>query len=887
MSLIQDPSDTIDQFVDLQNSSAEEEAEPVERARVGAPPSSSLPLVSPAVSVWSSPDLMSEGKCPILPDRMESIPAAAMCEEESLDSITDNALNEELAAMQKRDALGPDPLVLKSPTGPDALEDINSFDGVKFKNEANPNDERFQEGYLVWAKVKGYSYWPAVVTVDPVDAVTVKFKFSPAFRRVSRSHVHFLAYANQRAWIHESSMLHFKGIKAYQIMAKRLGSKRAKDFFPTKKYQEMFDKAVALAEEVLPLPFPERIKRLGYVYVKVQNENATADQSRPPQVKSEVNGKVKKAPRGKRKRSADGKDTKSAEPIAKKKRLGKPTPSLPPTRKSLDPTKPVPVQKAPVKQRRKAPGRKKTTQAPSVPASASSSMAGFPYWPCFVTQSPEGQIRKESSKRGLEYYAQFFNWNNESGWIRKAMPWKSLEEFQTLARKIPRSNAKEWKAWNPSGKMMQKKWEIAVSKAQSTAEMTRKERYDSYVVFYKSDAAKERLRPKVESGATNGQESKKPRVRKRPNKKSLSRPVFTPITTEDITPSKLKQVTYTPAPSLGRPPKSYKFFKSKNSFDKRNGANANSPVTRKESVRQKPGPKRSKMFHPEESSSMPNSDHGDGERGRDSQNTQIKGPHHEMPPKWKVVFLRSGQPQYESPEGIVFNSLQSVMRHLFLQNTGPFGRKRSYSFSSTSSIHSLADSASGWFLAQTDEFRYKQSPHSTNVAGNLESFIRYETDDSLPKGWTVKKIREITNPNVTSSLFISPEPEEECFNTKMDVANYLEPKGHPALEVGQIMSILVGTIPRSQENQTVASSPRGTRSDVITINLKQSSHDELPNHAALGKSFLKSFVDLVQLPNIFLTHPSVRVTENSKEMVISDIFTGEFIAKKVTCEEIE
>jgi hypothetical protein len=49
--------------------------------------------------------------------------------------------------------------------------------------------------------------------------------------------------------------------------------------------------------------------------------------------------------------------------------------------------------------------------------------------------------------------------------------------------------------------------------------MTRKERYDSYVVFYKSDAAKERLRPKVESGATNGQESKKPRVRKKAQQK--------------------------------------------------------------------------------------------------------------------------------------------------------------------------------------------------------------------------------------------------------------------------------------------------------------------------------------------------------------------------------
>ena len=30
------------------------------------------------------------------------------------------------------------------------------------------------EGCLLWAKIKGYSYWPAIVTVDPIDGMTVK-----------------------------------------------------------------------------------------------------------------------------------------------------------------------------------------------------------------------------------------------------------------------------------------------------------------------------------------------------------------------------------------------------------------------------------------------------------------------------------------------------------------------------------------------------------------------------------------------------------------------------------------------------------------------------------------------------------------------------------------
>ena len=56
-------------------------------------------------------------------------------------------------------------------------------------------------------------------------------------------------------------------------------------------------------------------------------------------------------------------------------------------------------------------------------------------------------------------------------------------------------------------------------------------------------------------------------------------------------------------------------------------------------------------------------------------------------------------------------------------------------------------------------------------------------------------------------------------------------------------------------------------------------------------------IEMVQLPDIFLGHPTVRVTVNIKhvvtfshtiflqesdnEMVISDVDTGEFIAKKI------
>lgn len=65
-------------------------------------------------------------------------------------------------------------------------------------------------------------------------------------------------------------------------------------------------------------------------------------------------------------------------------------------------------------------------------------MKGFPFWPCFITRNPEGEFKRDFGYTGkrIEYHAQFFNWNDESGWVSKTMPWCSMEEYMKKADAI-------------------------------------------------------------------------------------------------------------------------------------------------------------------------------------------------------------------------------------------------------------------------------------------------------------------------------------------------------------------------------------------------------------------------------------------------------------------
>ena len=106
-------------------------------------------------------------------------------------------------------------------------------------------------------------------------------------------------------------------------------------------------------------------------------------------------------------------------------------------------------------------------------------MPGFPYWPAFVTRSPENVYRRELANGKASFHVQFFGWNDESGWVSTALEFEGLEAFQSLAAK-----KKSDKSMNPGRGSQYKKWEKAAREAEDTLGLTRQERVDQYLVSY-------------------------------------------------------------------------------------------------------------------------------------------------------------------------------------------------------------------------------------------------------------------------------------------------------------------------------------------------------------------------------------------------------------------
>ncbi|CAB4058959.1 unnamed protein product [Lepeophtheirus salmonis] len=106
----------------------------------------------------------------------------------------------------------------------------------KIHKSCSLSDQMTIEGCLLWAKIRGFSYWPGITTVDPYEGVTSK--------------------------VIESS----KRYEKFKELAYKF-PKRKKDFEPGKKFRNIFERAVKEAEAVMCIPVALRLEKLGFVYI--------------------------------------------------------------------------------------------------------------------------------------------------------------------------------------------------------------------------------------------------------------------------------------------------------------------------------------------------------------------------------------------------------------------------------------------------------------------------------------------------------------------------------------------------------------------------------------------------------------------------------------------
>ena len=111
-------------------------------------------------------------------------------------------------------------------------------------------------GDLVWALVKGYPYWPALVFPAPISKETTKI----LGRESTSIHVLFLSSKRQTAWVKDTHIVTFKRADQFADILPDCSPKVLTQFRPTKSMLLRFEEAEKVAVALLPSPPEERLE---------------------------------------------------------------------------------------------------------------------------------------------------------------------------------------------------------------------------------------------------------------------------------------------------------------------------------------------------------------------------------------------------------------------------------------------------------------------------------------------------------------------------------------------------------------------------------------------------------------------------------------------------
>jgi len=130
----------------------------------------------------------------------------------------------------------------------DSGDEYLQFTQVKPGTGLPPGGGEWCEGMLVWARVQGYPFWPAVIVREQRS----EHFSNPSKGGRVRIHVMFLAYQKQTAWVGEASLVPFYEADQFKSFLISGSKKSQKDFIPTKTMANSHRKAVEIATQLLP-----------------------------------------------------------------------------------------------------------------------------------------------------------------------------------------------------------------------------------------------------------------------------------------------------------------------------------------------------------------------------------------------------------------------------------------------------------------------------------------------------------------------------------------------------------------------------------------------------------------------------------------------------------
>lgn len=138
----------------------------------------------------------------------------------------------------------------------DSGDEDKQFTQVK---PASPSSEsEWCEGMLVWARVQGYPFWPAVIVREQRS----EYFSNPSKGGRVRIHAMFLAYQKQTAWVGEAALVPFHVADQFKTFIDSGNKKSQKDFVPTKTMANKHSQAIKIATQLLPMSLYNRLEYL-------------------------------------------------------------------------------------------------------------------------------------------------------------------------------------------------------------------------------------------------------------------------------------------------------------------------------------------------------------------------------------------------------------------------------------------------------------------------------------------------------------------------------------------------------------------------------------------------------------------------------------------------